>query len=215
MRQTKTNIFIKLYILSLIVGAMLYFVYPQGSIVLLFNKWHNPVTDVIFRFLTYLGDGLFMAAVGVFFLFVRYYNALFLTIVAVIQTILVQVGKRLIWPDAPRPYKFFSELGVDLHLVEGVKAHYLHSFPSGHTAAAFALASIIVLLYPARRRRFASLLFLGAILVAISRIYLAQHFFIDTYFGSMIGVGSAFLVHSLLKPLESVPGLQKSLLNRH
>jgi undecaprenyl-diphosphatase len=62
------------------------------------------------------------------------------------------------------------------------------SFPSGHTSAAFMMATIIsyfmpVLIVP---------LFGWAILIALSRVVLGVHFPTDTLMGIILGMGSAF-----------------------
>lgn len=58
------------------------------------------------------------------------------------------------------------------------------SFPSGHTATAFALAHVLASEYP----RYKYLFYGGAVLVGISRIYLDQHYTSDVIAGAAIGI---------------------------
>jgi undecaprenyl-diphosphatase len=58
------------------------------------------------------------------------------------------------------------------------------SFPSGHSATAFAAAVAVGLLYPRLRRPLLAL----AALVAISRVYLGVHYVSDVVVGTVLGV---------------------------
>jgi membrane-associated phospholipid phosphatase len=58
--------------------------------------------------------------------------------------------------------------------------------PSGHSASAFALATILILL--TKNKLLQVMLMLLAILVAVSRVYLFQHFMVDTIVGATIGL---------------------------
>jgi undecaprenyl-diphosphatase len=58
------------------------------------------------------------------------------------------------------------------------------SFPSGHTATAFAAAAVVGAIYPRLRWP----LFALAALVGLSRIYLGVHFALDVVAGAMLGI---------------------------
>jgi membrane-associated phospholipid phosphatase len=97
----------------------------------------------------------------------------------------VQILKRIVFADYPRPAGYFQDT-VQLHLVEGVRLLYGHSFPSGHSASAFALFLTLSVL---SRNRFIQVIsFVLACAVAYSRVYLSQHFLSDILAGSLIGV---------------------------
>jgi membrane-associated phospholipid phosphatase len=61
------------------------------------------------------------------------------------------------------------------------------SFPSGHTAYAFTVASIA----SAFNRKQAPFWFLGALLIAIARVGLRRHHWWDALGGALLGVGMA------------------------
>ncbi len=97
-----------------------------------------------------------------------------------------------------RPKLYFSEhlYGFDFFHIE----HAWTSFPSGHSATALSVALFLATLYP--RWRFAALFF--GILVAFSRIFLAQHYISDVIAGSFFGIASSVLLynHSFKKKLD-------------
>ncbi len=68
----------------------------------------------------------------------------------------------------------------------GIRAGY-DSMPSGHTAAAFALATVLARRYP----KYKALFYAGATLVAASRVYERAHWPSDTVVGAAIGIWSA------------------------
>jgi len=65
-----------------------------------------------------------------------------------------------------------------------VKASFSSSFPSGHSASAFNLATLLSSFYPA----LIPISFTTAGLVAFSRVYLGKHFLSDSVTGSVIGI---------------------------
>jgi undecaprenyl-diphosphatase len=65
-----------------------------------------------------------------------------------------------------------------------------HSFPSGHTATAFAGAMVLSFLAP----RAAPAFFVLAAAIAYSRLYVGVHFPLDVVGGAVIGLATALLL---------------------
>ena len=65
-----------------------------------------------------------------------------------------------------------------------------HSFPSGHTATAFAGATVLSYLVP----RAAPAFVLLAAAIAYSRLYVGVHFPLDVVGGAVIGIATALLL---------------------
>jgi membrane-associated phospholipid phosphatase len=110
-----------------------------------------------------------------------------------------------------RPQAHFSEK-INIHFVEGVIRYTYNSFPSGHSTSVFALSLFLVLSFNLRKTGW--LFAILAICIGYSRVYLAVHFPIDVYFGSLIGTLTALIIYAWLnKPFQDKFG-NKSLLTK-
>ena len=175
--------------------------YSKEESFFLVNSLHTPFGDVFFKGLTHLGDGILFALITVVFALYRYRLALLGLIIFLTSSLIAQVLKLTLFDHIKRPVGHFGS-DADIHFVEGVTRHVNNSFPSGHTTTAFALAMFLVLAFEMKKGGF--LIALLAILVGYSRVYLAVHFPIDVYFGSLIGVISAVLIYIWLdEPFKS------------
>lgn len=205
----------RIYLLLIMAGLFGLIFYEKGSMVLWFNERHSGFLDFFFKYITHLGDGVMYGLLILFFIATRYYRAILLFIVVIAQTIPVQLIKRFAFETNPRPKAYFQGMeDVSLNFVEGVKIHTSMSFPSGHTATAFAIA--IFLMYFIKSRLLQALLLLLAVLVAFSRIYLHLHFLVDVWAGAIIGALSAILVlwifENKFTGLKEIPSLHAGLL---
>jgi undecaprenyl-diphosphatase len=70
-----------------------------------------------------------------------------------------------------------------------------HSFPSGHTAVAFAAATVLTWLVP----RAAPAFFALALAIGYSRIYVGVHWPLDVVGGAVIGVVTALLLLAIAR----------------
>lgn len=143
-----------------------------------------------------MGDGLAALVVVLFFVMVNMRKAVAFLVGVYSAGLATQLLKRFVFNDHLRPAKF---IGKDqLILVDGVDVHELFSFPSGHTTAAFAMAYMLVFLFPGKKNQL--LFFLLAALVAYSRIYLSQHFIEDVAAGTCVGILVPMLIMLLFFP---------------
>jgi len=161
------------------------------------------MADLFFRVITNLGDGLAVTLIALLFLIWKTGNGLLLGISGIFAGVFTQILKHTVFSTWERPKKFFE--GVhELYLVSGVNNYSGHTFPSGHSASAFALYFSIALLTPNKPLKF--LLFLLALTVAFSRVYLSQHFLNDVYAGSLLGMCSVFLARYILQRMKPFAG---------
>lgn len=167
---------------------------PKGKTEWMVNTQHSPMADEFYRYITYWGDGITFGVVIVLVLiWGNFRRALEGVLILLVHTLIVQGFKRTIFEGWPRPKSFFEQAGIqDLYLVPGIEVHTANTFPSGHSATAFALAAFLTLWYP--RSGAVLVLFVLAALGAFSRVYLLQHFVVDTVFGSLAGMISVWAV---------------------
>ena len=108
-----------------------------------------------------------------------------------IQTATVEVLKYL--SGRPRPLQF-----DDLTVFYGPGSGF-HSFPSGHAAFAFMLATVAAAYFP----RWRWLAYGGAAAIALGRVMLDSHFISDVMVGAFVGYMAAYLILRYWPPRES------------
>jgi|688.fasta_scaffold180393_2 membrane-associated phospholipid phosphatase len=194
----------------LVLGAFLIALVNKSTLFLFFNSYHTPFADQAFYWITGLGNGLVFFIVCLFVLFKNLGNGIIGFTIFTVSSVIPQIMKKLIFTDALRPAKYFEGINT-IHLVDGVKHHFYHSFPSGHSSTVFAMALFITMII--KDKRWGLFFSFLAIITAYSRVYLAQHFFGDIYVGSIIGFLSALIVFVLMnKFIKSKPKLNKGIL---
>lgn len=92
---------------------------------------------------------------------------------------------------------------ADLSNVHYNKSKFLldrYSFPSGHSAMSFAMATSLTLRY-SDKPILISGVYLYSTIISLGRIYLGVHYPSDVLAGMLIGSGSAVIIHSLRKEI--------------
>ena len=182
--------------------------FPKGEFELLINQFHYPSLDLFFKYSTYLGDGILLAVLLICSLFYNYYTAILTAFTIIFQSVIVSIFKRWIFEGLERPLAFFGE-SVNLNFVDGVDVHSSNTFPSGHTATAFALFALLFIAMKYRGTIISILFFILASVVGLSRIYLLQHFVVDVYFGALFGILSVVFGLYLMRVLFNVKKLDR------
>lgn len=93
----------------------------------------------------------------------------------------------------PRPYDTFSHIGL---LIDRQSDF---SFPSGHTAASFACALVLVRMLP---KKYGVPLVILACLISFSRIYLGVHYPSDVFAGFLIGLLTSQIGYYVVQRLQ-------------
>ncbi len=166
------------------------------SLHLYLNQFHTSFFDFFFKYTTHLGDGIMFGVLILIFFFVKRKMALVFLTSGILTLVMTHFFKKIIFKGVPRPVGALGE--ESLYLVKGVKMAYWNTFPSGHTITAFAIFTILCLYF---RKSTLQYLWLGLALVAgISRVYLSQHFWVDVFVGSIIGIFIGFVSMGLFCP---------------
>ncbi len=92
--------------------------------------------------------------------------------------------------------QLFFEQGQYLFFTDDAGMANYHSFPSGHTANGFAIATI--LLSNQKSRNTEILVLAMGLLLAFSRVYLAQNTLIEITTGMLAGVSSAMMTYIII-----------------
>ncbi|MEH6304886.1 phosphatase PAP2 family protein [Olivibacter sp. CPCC 100613] len=175
-------VFILLLVCFQIIGITYSFIYSQADLFLWVNQHHHQLADQTFMLITDLGDWPVTLAIAIIFLFVNWRHSFLLISTMLYTGFFTQVIKMIV--KHPRPAVYF-EHGEAIYTIKDYVLQNSLSFPSGHTTCVFSLA--ITLSYIFIRQRRQPWLFLVALVVALSRVYLSQHFFKDLLAGSLIG----------------------------
>lgn len=165
------------------------------------NSYHPFYLNVFFINYTFMGDGIFAVCLIalMFFYFKRKQAGFALLYAFLISGLAAQLLKNLF--NSPRP-KLYFEPGTYLNFIDGVTLSGSSSFPSGHTATAFAIATVLVLMMKNKNGQL--LILMAAALVGYSRIYLAQHFLLDVIAGALLGTVSGILAFYLAQNRISI-----------
>jgi membrane-associated phospholipid phosphatase len=183
------------FLVIFITATTLLLAFSKTTSFVMINGAHTILLDSYFYFVTYFGNGLVYFVFIILFLFFNIRHSFTFLVAAIIQALIVQFLKHVVFPDALRPMNFISNPNV-IHTVEGVSVYINNSFPSGHTATAFCIYAILSFI--SGNRYFSVAMVLLAAAVGYSRIYLAQHFLIDVYFGSIIGLFAGWFTFWLM-----------------
>jgi undecaprenyl-diphosphatase len=154
------------------------------AVLLRLRRWHSPAVTRLMCTVTRLGDSATWTWLGIVLLVLggeaRHAGRL-LAASALLATAITQILKRL--SRRPRP-----SLGC-AGFVALVEDPDRFSFPSGHTAAAFAVA----VAYAGAMGTLAPWFLAFALLVAASRVYLGAHYPLDVAAGAVLGAASGAL----------------------
>jgi len=159
----------------------LFFEWEGRFLLFLQESIRNPILDAVMKFITSLGDaGLISIVTCIVLLCVKRYRKVGKTAAlslildfAVVNLLLKNLFART------RPYVLLE----GLLLITREPSDY--SFPSGHTGACFAVASVLFLCCP---KKIGIPAIIVAALIAFSRLYVGVHFPTDVLAGMVIGI---------------------------
>lgn len=182
------------YIIFITISSIFIIYFGHKNSFLILNKINCPFLDGFFYLSTNVGNGIFTLIVVFILIFVKIRWSLYLFLGYISSGAFTQIIKNL--TKLPRPKAVF-EHSEAIHYVQGIDVHLSNSFPSGHSASAFALFFVLTLM---TKNNFLKLLFFFcAVLVSYSRVYLVQHFPIDIVIGSFLGIFFTFAIYLIIE----------------
>lgn len=184
-KKQTTFIYVTFFLLSLFLVVR----FNKFSLHTFLNDFNTSFFDVFFKYATYLGDGVIFAVLVVLFFFIKRRMALIFLISGILTLLVTHFFKKIIFKGVPRPVAALGE--ESLHLIDGVKIALANSFPSGHATTAFAVFTILCLYFAKCKSQYIWISL--AILASLSRVYLSQHFLVDIFVGSFLGILIAFV----------------------
>ena len=171
------------------------------------NHWRSDGADIFMAFITQTWPWipLYAVLIGLIVYCYRKENAWWLPVLGVVALVgladwtSVHFFKDVICRFRP---SHTPELEGLLYLPDGKGG--LYGFISSHSANCFAIAAYVTFVLKGRFRFFRSgIMYLWAVLIAYSRVYLGKHFFGDVLCGAIWGVLLAFLMWRLIRLLLS------------
>ena len=187
-----TNIFYKnrryffSFLTLLLTGTILLLINGKAALAVPLNNTHPFWLNVFFINYTFIGDGFFaIILIAVcFFYFKKKQEGLTLLNAIVLSGISIQLIKN--FSSFANPTVFFEQ-GQYLFATDGISSINDPAIASGHTALAFAMATVLIGMM--KNKKWQLFVLLAAALLGYSRIYLAQHSLLSVMIGAAIGTG--------------------------
>ena len=154
------------------------------------SRKHSEQVARVSRWISRLGDGIYYLVFGLFLLWLEPVHGKEFFLCALLA-FAFELPSYLILKNSikrQRPNDVLQEFVA--YLAPSDK----FSFPSGHTAAAFLMATMVSYYYPP----FTSLAYLVATMIGSSRVLLGVHFPTDILAGMVLGLSSAYAALTIL-----------------
>jgi membrane-associated phospholipid phosphatase len=190
------GLFLSLYFFTLACASYFLLSYDKLAIHQMVNWWvGNGYINAFYKYFTHLGDGLFAIGAGILIMFLNFKKGLYVILSYAFAGITASIIKACVNYTRPFHFYVYYKKHLKLNLVEGVEMLGERSFPSGHATAVFAVFTALAL---STDNKFAKVVCMViAVNAAFSRMYLSQHWLIDVYVGSLIGVLFAVVLYFL------------------
>lgn len=196
----QVRLFFILYLILLCACLVIKVLFTRHDIYFAVNAHFYAFADWIAPYITDLGNGWTIISLSAILLLFNYRAGFLMASTYAITSLTAQVVKYIF--DLPRPTLLYKDQLSHIHVVKGVYLLQFNSFPSGHTVTAFSAA--IVILYLIKNKNWWVALFIYAVAVGYSRMYLSEHFFEDVVAGSAIGVFEAIFWLSFIESRQFI-----------
>ena len=186
--------------------------FDQSAILYFDSISGNPALDLFMQSITEIGDVFYTLIFSIALILVKKTRRIGITIMILIVVSTILTGYIKCGVDRDRPDIEFSGFPFPLPIEPDTfslfcEGGYDASFPSGHTVRAIIFGIILGYALSDRFPRGCYLLLLYPILMAISRIYILEHYPMDVIGGAILGI---LLVGVLAQKTKLYKILEKS-----
>lgn len=197
-KHPNNNAFLKLSLFFILGLSIPVIWYNRIELHLWTNQIHHITGDIFFPIITHLGSIWFLLIGFIFAIGMRSNEKLLhYSFAILIGGLGILLTKYLFFPMNLRPLAIIGT--ARLHTVEEVILLQKASFISGHSTIAFTTFYFFSL--QIKSKIWQAVLAILAIMVAISRVYLSQHFWIDVWGGAIWGISSVSLAYYIGKTI--------------
>lgn len=155
----------------------------------------NSVMDTIMPVITSLGNsGIVWIVIAAILSSMKKYRK-YGVMLALALIITLVIGNITLKPLIARTRPFDANNLKDILLIKAPKDY---SFPSGHTMASFAAATVLIYM----DKKVGIIAMILAVLIAFSRLYLYVHYPSDVFAGMILGILSAIISIKLLSKIK-------------
>lgn len=162
------------------------------------NSHRSAFSDLLFPFCSWVAEWPVVVAALLLALYKNWYTGILAGLFYALEAGIVGLLKNTI--TASRP----SLEAASISSINGIELLQWHSFPSGHTTAAFMGFGLLSMLIP--NRIFGVFCAVAAASVGYSRMYLGQHYLRDVLTGATIAL---LLLYLLTRTLPAYQKLRK------
>lgn len=167
--------------------------FDQSAIIYFDSLSGNPVLDLFMQSITEIGDVFYTLIFSIALILIKRTRRIGITIMILIVVSTILTGYIKCGVDRDRPDIEFSGFPFPLPIEPDTFSLFCEggfnaSFPSGHTTRAIIFGIILGYALSDRFPHGCYLLLLYPILMAISRIYILQHYPMDVIGGAILGI---------------------------
>ena len=188
-------VFVTGAVIMMILGMIGVMFFEKADLLLWLYEWRHPVADYYFYYVTMLGEEHGFIFFGLLLWLTSWRKMLTIPVLGLVVTIISYLSK--LYFQHERPSLYLKRLGWEgsISILGYPVIGGFHSFPSGHSMAAWALFTLMAV--HVRKTWFSLLCLFLAASVSLSRIYLMAHFLQDTVVGAMIGFALGYGIYYL------------------
>lgn len=191
--------FISIFLLFALGVVLLISIYGKKDAQLLVNQYYHPFFDGFFFYSTKVVEWFSLVVIISILLFKGAKWAINGLLIYGLTALITFILKRYVFIEAMRP-TFDNN---DFRLISseyGLTQLTNHSFPSGHTTAAFTLFCFLAII---STKHYRGIVYgIIAVIIGYSRVYLSQHFFEDILAGATIGTLGTFVFYYFLDKIK-------------